>query len=207
MAAQIIKAWGGRSVVSSVTIDASTGTPRVDVAEHAHLSNLVSGGALSWTEIDDALPLPFAQWQRPAANGGIWQGEFVPLILSSSQVTESINSQPLRVIGLSKGNYSLTVDGRPIGTFSNDALANGINLATLDTPMSEQAKEVYDLTVIHCDVHRYSWRTVEVPLAKYNLPSASTAMESSDALEQAVVRKRFEIAQPKPHSFVLTPVE
>ncbi len=72
--------------------------------------------------------------------------------------------------------------------------------------MTKQADEVYKLTVSHCDVHNDRWRTVQVPLAPYDLAAAQPAMQSADALEEAILQKRREVAKPKAHKFELVPV-
>ena len=128
------------------------------------------------------------------------------LVLRSSDVAEKLNDEELRVSGLKNGVYTLKIDGEKVATFNNDELARGVNLALLDTPMSKQAKEVYDLTVSRCDVHNNRWRTVQVPLASYNLPAAQPAMQSFDALDEALLQKRREAAKPKPHKYELVPV-
>ena len=100
----------------------------------------------------------------------------------------------------------MKIDGSTVGTFNNDELGRGVNLAILETPMSKQAKQVYDLTVSHCDIHNQRWRTIQVPLASYNLPQTEPAMQAADSLEQAVIGKRHEIGQPKAHNFEVVPL-
>src|SRR5581483_6697258 len=200
MAEELLKTWNARPVVAAVTIDASGREPKVEAAEHAHVSYLSGGQTIQWTETDDSLPLPMAEWEEARSSGPL------ALVLKSSDAEQALNSGPLRVTGLKNGVYSLKIDGESVGTFNNDELARGIDLGLLETPMSKQAKEVYDLTVSHCTIHNDRWRTVQVPLAKYNLPEAQPSIQSWDALEQAVVAKRHEIGQPKPHTFTLEPV-
>ncbi len=200
MAEQLLKSWSARPVVAAVTIDASSGKAKLASTEHASVSNLSSGGALSWTETDDALPLPFKEWQ------GMWGTGPLALVMRSANVAEDLNSEPLKITGLKNGVYNLKIDGKTVGTFNNDELGRGVNLAILDTPMTKQAKQVYDLTVSHCDIHNERWRTVQVPLGSYNLPQAEAAMQAADRLEQAVIQKRREAGQPKAHQFELTPL-
>jgi len=200
MAEELLKSWGARAVVSAVAIDTSAGQPQVKSAEHAGITALSAEHLLEWTELDDALPLPFQSWQS------LWGSGPLKLVLSSSDVAEALNRQSLRVTGLHDGVYTLEIDGQPVGTFNNDQLASGINLALLETPMTKQAREVYELTVAHCNIHNDRWRTIQVPLTEYDLPQSRAAMESIDALEQAVVAKQHEAAQPKPHKYALVPV-
>lgn len=202
MAEQLLKSWNARPVVAAVTIDASGANPVLKSSEHAKVSQLTGGNAIQWTELDDALPLPFEAWEHSAGRNNP-----VALVLRSSDVTDELNSEPLKITGLKNGVYSLKIDGETVGTFNNDELARGVNLAILPTPMAKQADEVYDLTVRHCNIHNGRWRTVQVPLAKYpNLPNVQAAEQSADALEQAVIQKRHEVGQPKPHTFVLTSI-
>ncbi len=198
MAEQLLKSWNARPVVSAVSISAA-GKPKLETAEHASVTDLTQAGALSWTETDDALPLPFAQW-------GTGNAGTVALVLRSSDVAQALNDEELKVSGLKNGVYTLKVDGTTIATFNNSELANGVNLALLDTPMSKQAKEVYDLTVSHCQIHNDRWRNIQVPLAQYNFPAAQPAMQAADALEDAILAKRHDAAQPRPHKYELVPV-
>ena len=69
-------------------------------------------------------------------------------------MTEALNEEPLKVTGLAVGRYKLTIDSDEVGTFSEAELAQGVNLAILDTPMSKQAMNVRDLTQKRLDVHQ-----------------------------------------------------
>jgi lysophospholipase L1-like esterase len=202
MAEQLVQTWGGRPIVASVSIHtAGASDAKLVSAEHAKVSDLHGGATLSWTEMDEALPLPFPEWEQ---RGG---GGLVALVLKSSDVTEKMNEEPLVVTGLHDGVYSVKVDGATVGTFNNGELARGVNLAILKTPMTEQAKQVYDLTVSHCDVHNERWRTIQVPLAKYDFPQSEPAMTAADTLEQAIIEKRHTAAQPTAHHFEVVAVE
>ena len=145
MAEQLLKAWHARPIVSSVTIDAANG--KVSAAEFAKVSNLKTA-PLSWTETDEALPLPFAAWLASDND------HTMALAIKSSDITDALNQQPLRVTGLAEGRYKLNIDGAAVGTWSEKELADGVNLAVLDTPMARQAAEVRDLTIRRIDVHQ-----------------------------------------------------
>jgi hypothetical protein len=93
----------------------------------------------------------------------------------------------------------------PVGTFSNMDLSAGLNLATLKTPMSDQAAAVYTLTVQRTTIHNDRWRNIQVPLATYNLPETKPAADALDNLERALISKQREAAQPKRHTYQLTP--
>ncbi len=199
MAEALLKSWNSRPLVSSVAITAGA-TPKLDSSADANVTGLSNANGLTWTETEDALPLPFPQWQQ---NWGV--GPFA-LVLRSSDVAQALNDELLKVTGLKNGVYTLSIDGAKVATFNNDELARGVNLALFDTPMTKQADEVYKLTVSHCDVHNDRWRTVQVPLESYDFAAAQPAMQSADALEEAILQKRREVAKPLPHKFELVPV-
>ncbi len=63
--------------------------------------------------------------------------------LSVIPFTEEMNREELAVKGLEPGRYVITIDDKPIGQWSADDLAKGINLATLpNTPEYDQAMSV-----------------------------------------------------------------
>ena len=131
MAEQLLRAWNIRPIVAAVRIDASGAAPVVSSVEHSRVSGLSAEDGLSWTQLDDALPLPFAEWQRAEPDG-----RSVSLVMQHSDVTAALNNQPLRVKGLKEGLYTLRIDGAPIGMFTSAELGEDVNLAVLDTPMA-----------------------------------------------------------------------
>ncbi len=197
MAEQLLKAWNARALVSAVTIDAAHA--KVAQAEFARITDLHAGDSFVWTEVDEALPLPFAQLL--AAD----RDRTVGLAIRSSDITEALNQEPLRITGLSAGKYKLTIDGDVIGTWSDAELAHGVNLAVLDTPMSRQAFEVRNLTTRHTDVHQFRWRSLQMPLNDLDLEHLDESLKALDALEADLVARQRATAQPRPHVFQLVP--
>jgi hypothetical protein len=199
IAEAVLKTWDARPVVASGAVHLDGAKAKLDRAEHTKVEGLTTAnGGLRWEETDDALPLPFVQWEQMWGGGAT-----VGLVIRDSDVAQALNQEPLRVTGLRSGVYSVRVDGTSIGTFSNDQLAAGINLALLKTPMSDQAMSVYQLTVQHGDVHYDRWRHVQVPFG--SPPSGSAAMASLDTLEDAVVEQQRAAATPKQHVFEIVP--
>lgn len=201
LAEGVLKAWQAKPIVSAVVLDASRGALKVKSAESATVSNLSAGHAIAWTELDDALPLPFKQWEEMWGGGAT-----VGLAIRSSDIAAALNQQLLKVIGLQSGTYSLKIDGASVGAFNNDQLAEGINLALLKTPATEQAMKVYRLVNSRVEIHYDKWRNVDVPLAEYTLPEVAAASDSLDHLDNAVGKKLREISQPASHRFELVPV-
>ena len=197
MAEQLLKAWGARSIVSDVKIDAMTGD--IAQAEFAHVSDVHAGVPLSWSEQDEALPLPLAEMM--AAD----HDHTIGLAIRASDVVQALNEQELRVTGLKAGDYKLTIDGEPVGTWKNTELEQGVNLAVLETPMSEQAMQVRDLTVRRIDIHQSRWRTLQVPLQGMDLEHLNESLRALDSLDIEVAAKQRAAAQPRSHVFQLTP--
>ncbi len=198
LAESILKAWQARPIVSEVTLDASHGAAKVKSTQFASVSNLSPGKVVSWTQLDDSLPLPFKQWVE------MWGGgPAVDLAIKSSDVTTALNQQILKVRGMPNGTYSLKIDGASVGAFNNDQLAVGLNLALLKTPATEQAMKVYQLARSHEEIHYDRWRNIDVALAEYNLPESALASTALDQLADAIAKKMREVAQPVSHRFEL----
>jgi lysophospholipase L1-like esterase len=196
IAEAVLKSWNARPIVASVSINASGSRPKLTHTEHATVTALTNTGGLHWSETDDALPLPLAQWKD------MWGGgPTVGLVIGSSDFVNALDQEPLIVSGLKDGVYALRIDGQSIGTFTNDQLTNGINLALLKTPMTDQAMSVYQLTSEHGDLHYDRWRHIEVPLG--TMPDAAPAMSALDLLESKVVEKQQQLAQSIAHNFEL----
>ncbi|HOK46123.1 MAG TPA: GDSL family lipase, partial [Bryobacteraceae bacterium] len=152
------------------------------------------GSGLTWVQRDGALPMPLNRKDRA-----------LMLAVQSSDFMETMNQQPLKVTGLAEGRYSLSIDGEKVGTFTSRELAEGINLASLPTPMAEQAAAVHDLTLKHNNIHYARWRQVEVPLESLKLKTIRPAMDALDKLEAEIVLQQRAQAQPKARAYRLAP--
>ena len=127
MAEAILEGWNAPVVVASTVIDSrnmlvidSSGSQVTDLTK--------TGNTVIWTELDDALPLPLI----PNAD--------TLLLRRISDVEERLNREPMKVLGLPLGLYKVSIDERAIGSFTDEELAKGINLAQCDTPMRRQAE-------------------------------------------------------------------
>jgi lysophospholipase L1-like esterase len=201
LAGEILKAWNARPIVAAVTLDVKGSSVSIKESLYTKLTSVEARTSLRWTETDESLPLPFAQWQT------MWGGgPTVPLVITNSDLTRWLNEEPLRVIGLKEGVYGLRIDGKKMGTFTNAELSAGINLAPMETPMSDQAFSVYQTVVQHNDLHSDRFHHVQVALDPDKLPQAEQASRAMDELESAVVKKAKSLAMPKSHTFELVPV-
>lgn len=129
IAVATMKAWHVNPVVSKVSLSAASNTATTD---RTHVTAITgSGKSLEWDQQDEALPLPF-DFDNALAN----------FVVSVSDVL-AVDQETLQVTGLQTGAFKLRIDGTDIGTFTSDELSKGINLATMETPMWQQARH-YD---------------------------------------------------------------
>jgi len=196
MAAELLKSWQAPALVSAVEIDAKA--KKVAGAKGTKVSDLKTGDAISWTQLDEALPMP-VDLKDPAT----------ALAVASSDFVETLNQQTLKVTGLNAGSYTLKIDEDEIGSFTSEQLGQGINLAILPTPMAKQAAQVHNLTLKHNNIHFQRWRQVQVPLEKNDSPRVQKAvkdlMTAIDDEEAEIVKQQRAAAQPKRHQFQLVP--
>jgi lysophospholipase L1-like esterase len=195
MAEGLLKAWGARPVVSTVTLNAKDG--KVIQSDFARVSDVHAGAPFSWTQTDEALPLPFAEMLAQDRE------HTLALAIRSSDVTTALNQQMLQVQNLPTGRYKLNIDGASAGEWSDADLAQGVNLAILDTPMSRQAMDVRDLTVKRLDVHQQRFHTLQAQLQGLNLEHLDDTLKALDTLDNEIASRQWAAAQPRPHVFEL----
>ena len=198
MAAQLLGAWNAPSLVTDVAIDAAA--RKIIRSANTQVSALTvpTGTAgLAWTQLDAALPMPVDM-----------SDAVIALAIRSSDFVEKLNRQPLCLTGLTEGAYELFIDGKRAGGFTAGQLAAGINLATLETPMTAQAAEVHKLTLQHTALHHTRRTAFQVPYAnaddsvKKHLPEVMSALASA---EEAAVAMQRAIAQPVLRRYELKP--
>ena len=191
MAEALLKAWNAPATVAAVEIDAAAG--RVARADNAKVTDLMAASNLSWTETDGALPMPMDMEDKVMA-----------LSVRSSDFITALDQEPIKVTGLSAARYTLTIDGEKVGSFTKEQLEEGINLATLPTPMAKQAAKVHDLTLKHNDIHFARWRDVQISLKDYKLAGEPEAVEALDKLEEQIVELQRTTAKPQLRRYELT---
>jgi hypothetical protein len=192
MAEALLKSWDAPAIVTAVEINAAQS--RVSRAENTRVTGLKAGRSLSWTQMDNALPLPINL-----------KDPLVLLALHSSDFIQVLDQETLQVGGLSGSKYALKIDGEHVGDFTAGELARGINLATLETPMLQQAEIVHNLTHEHNRLLFDRWRDIQVPLTNERFSEISQAERALDRLEQKLIVEQRAAAQPKPHRYELFP--
>jgi lysophospholipase L1-like esterase len=184
MAAALMEAWHVNPVVSDVTILADEA--KVTAASRTTISGLQkTPTGLRWTQLDEALPLPLDL-----------NDAMTTVLLKESNI-EQLDRQRLRIRGLPPGSYDLSIDQKPIATFSPETLEQGINLALLKTPMLDQARGI-------------DWeenRRATLAQARFILsaetakqPDPAAAEERLQAAEDELATTVRKQAAPKPHN-------
>ncbi len=191
MAEALLKAWNAPARVTSVELDAAK--KRIVRAEGTKAKLVPAASGLSWTQMDDALPMPIDM-----------SDPVVALAVQSSDFVDALNRQPLKVTGLKAGRYALKIDGREVASLTADKLAQGVNLAVLATPMVQQAAAVHILAKLHNDIHFQRWRVVQVPHQNDLTPYQST-INALDAAEAAVIKEQRAAAQPRLRKYEVVP--
>jgi lysophospholipase L1-like esterase len=189
MAAALLKGWHAPSIVSSTTLDAKQ-LAVVDT-KNSHISDLTgSDTGISWTELDDALPLPFDDHNM---------GNH--FLFEISDIEQDLDQQPLIVRGLPEGKYQFTIDGTPIATFTDSELTKGVNLAKFGTPMRGQAYQASWLVRDRDDAHYVRLRMLVNEMKTG--ASAEPGARDLTQFEQLLQKQIYEAAQPRPHKYQL----
>ena len=185
MAGELLKAWNVDPVVSELTIDALSA--RVVEANRTSISEFKG---LAWKQMDRSLPFNMNS-----------EDNAIHLANKISGFDEQLNRQILRVKGLDAGNYQLLIDGKAVSTFRSEVLEQGVNLATIDTPMRRQSQKVFELCHRRAEVEFFAWRSVQ--RENGDLPHTHDAYRSLSALCEDLRDKIKQTAQPRQHTFSL----
>src|SRR5437667_2219542 len=97
MAAELLKSWNAPATVSAVTFNASA--KKLPDAKGTKISDMKIGGEISWTQLDEALPMSVD------LNDSV-----VAFAVKSSDFIQALNQQTLKVIGLIVAKYELKID-------------------------------------------------------------------------------------------------
>jgi lysophospholipase L1-like esterase len=129
MAASILKGLGFPSLVSAVEVDGAAGT--LVTAKNCQVEQIAKKeGGLTFNRLDSALPF----FPSEASS-----------ILAHAPLLEDLNQYSLKVTGLAPGKYVVKLAGEPVGEYSSEQLATGVNLAAnalAKGPIAEQVKAV-----------------------------------------------------------------
>ncbi|MBN1491485.1 MAG: SGNH/GDSL hydrolase family protein [Phycisphaerae bacterium] len=194
MAYAILKGLGAPADVSSATIDAAA--LRVTDAAGCTITDLErAGGTISFVRTDEGLPLNL--------------GLFACLHFRFVPIPDGLNRYMLTVKNLDAGEYDVGVNDRPLGTFSHDRLAGGINIASATAdpwvpggPWDAQAWFLKMPTDARGElVHA---RKLAGDYLKTN-PDHAAVLEQMQEIDRRLVDLQRLVARPHPYRFVIRP--
>jgi hypothetical protein len=142
------------------------------------------------------------------------------LVLKSSDFIQSLDQETLQVTGLAPGTkYDFYVDAQGEGVFTSEQLAAGINLATLFTPMTWQARQVQAFVRDRQSWHATAYQGMISPLLLDHDAYSSwdggpegrirlnAFRQRESKARQAMLEMEREAALPVIHHYSLTPVQ
>ena len=187
MAAALLSAWHVDPIVSNLTLNAA----KSEVVQQSRTTatNLHrEQDSLKWAQLDAALPLPLD-----------FNSSMTPMLLAISDLAQ-LDQMILRVESLAPGRYDLFIDGKVVANFTSEDLQHGINLALMNTPMLDQAR----------DIDSHEDQRVALDRARFILSADVKPDTASPMAENALQRASDELAasirnglDPKPHDFEL----
>jgi lysophospholipase L1-like esterase len=203
MAHSILTAMHAPATVSGVALSADG---NVTATERCKVSDVkTDGGKLSFTRTDEALPMVPTPDQKA----------LLPYLDDLSK----LNRYGLKVTGLDRNaRYELSIDGKKVAMLTGGQLNEGVNLAVYELgPIGAQSTDAWKALVEKNQVLKYRFNTFRRGAGA--LPTTLTADERKEwdelrerqlslADKDLEVRRQrmYELAQPKPHRFELTPL-
>jgi lysophospholipase L1-like esterase len=170
MAYLYLKAQGVPGVVSRVQIDGVRG--QAIAGSNATLTDVhVTPSTVEWDCLEGALPMPIEEAARPAL-------ELVPFI-------SDLDREMLIVRLAQGGTYRLTIGALPVGDYTREQLAAGINLAT--NPTTPQYKQAARVTALN-----EQRRNLEIRLRSYAQMRCLLVGEKVDESNEAAVQAYFD---------------
>lgn len=186
----MLKGLGAPAEVSSVTVDAAAlRTIAADQCTVSGLARLPDG--IAFRRLDQGLPL----------NLGI----FSALNHRWMPIPDAINGYRLRVTGLEPGDYEVRAEGRSLGTYTAQRLAQGENIASATAngwfpggPWDAQSDAVKELV----DARDKAWGGEEFR-RQFNgdNPASARLRREAKAADDALVRLARSTAKPYAYRF------
>lgn len=175
-------------------------------------------GKLTFTHTSKALP-----WVVPEESSeyDLKWGESLPATVGYelTNAGHKLSAERFRVQGLEPGKYELSIDDRPIETFTHAALAKGVELQKYpETPQSQQALEVALLNREKNDKAvrpmRDLWSRVkairrkgDAEAFKKEYPKLKEKIDALEIVAHDFERRIYAKAQPIPRKYQLNRVE
>jgi hypothetical protein len=172
-------------------VDLNAVTASINAVQRTSVTALSGNSVgLKWEQQDEALPLPLDL-----------NDALIQMVLRLTDLA-SFDQQTLRIGGLKRGQYKLTIDQKKIlGPFSSEQLAAGINLALMDTPMLSQARDLSGALDNRSKLEQAEFY-LRVETSAAGKDCASQALADG---EREYTNKAREALKIKPHHFEIAP--
>ncbi len=176
--------------VSSAEVSAKTGMTK---ATNAKLSDVVaSGGGVSFTRLDDALPLPV-------------QKDWLSMLPYTNNL-DDLNRYSLTVTDLADGDYGVRIDGTEVAATTAAALAKGVNLGNATAgPLFEQGNKVLQAINAKNNIVRGRFGVTRTALPDWLQAAGEPLKQEERAKRLALIEKAqadvYKLAQPTAHKF------
>ncbi len=179
MAYTLLKAQGLPREVATINVDAKK--KKTGKLVNASVEKITaSAGKVEFDVLEKALPVVVPEDARPAL-------KMVPFM-------QELNQETLKVKGLKKGRYQLTIDGETVGEFDAAELKRGVNLAeNANTPQYKQSEQV---TKIMAERNVVGKKIRDNVSLKYGLSKAKVDVLDHDTL-LSTLRTRLGAAEAK----------
>ncbi len=165
-------------------------------SSHCEIANPRSfAGRTTFDRTDDSLPLPIPKDWR----------ELLPYV----DHLKDLNDYGLKIGGLTAGKYELTIDDKPVATYTADELAAGVNIGNAEKgPIHDQGMKV--LAAINAKNEMVHKRFRGVVMADGKNVDAQKRQDDLAKLEEQIAAKQAEVyklAAPVKHHWVVKPAE
>jgi hypothetical protein len=150
MAAIILQSLHAPDLVSSAALDAAR---RVTTSTHSCTIawQNAAEGVVQFQRKDEALPWPVP----PEAD--------LALKIPGCNPATTLNRYDLKVTGLKETTYTLSIDGRKIGVYSEASLADGINLGFVrQGPIYDQGQKLLKAVLDKNDTFFNRWHNIQI---------------------------------------------
>jgi lysophospholipase L1-like esterase len=203
MAHTILVGLHAPAAVSDLEIDAAT--HKAGKATRCK-ADKVEGDAdgVTFERTDEALPLPVAKDWRDILPYVDQLKDLNYYGLKVSGLKDGKVTPPLGGSGLKGAMYTLSIDGKEVGTYEASALAAGVNLGNLDSgPLFDQGEAVFKAINEKNDLVHHRFRDVVMKPAavgeEAKRDDLKRRMGEIDTRQAAI----YKLAQPKTHKFEL----
>ncbi len=177
--------------VSSAEVSAKTGLAKGTAAKVTDV--VASAGGVSFTRLDDALPLPV-------------QKDWLSMLPYTNNL-DDLNRYTLTVTDLADGDYGVRIDGTEVTATTAAALAKGVNLGNLNVgPLFEQGNKVMQAINAKNNIVKGRFFGVTRTVLPDWLQTAGEPLKQEERAKRlALIEKAqadvYKLAQPTAHKF------